>query len=141
MTPDGWWRTGDLALTKPAHPGAYFIQGRASTDIIKSGGFKISGLDIETALMHLPFVEEVAVVGVPDPIWGEAVAAICVPVEGLAEQLTVENIRASLRSELAAYKLPQKLMVLDKLPRNALGKVQKKALREQCFPQERSAKL
>ncbi|KPI38359.1 Acyl-CoA synthetase family member 3, mitochondrial [Cyphellophora attinorum] len=141
ITPDGWWRTGDLALTRATHPGAYFIQGRASTDIIKSGGFKISGLDIETALLHLPFVEEVAVVGVPDPVWGEAVAAVCVPVEGKAAELTMANIRECLRSELAAYKLPQKLRVLEKLPRNAMGKVQKKALREQCFPQQRSAKL
>lgn len=117
------------------------MQGRASVDIIKSGGYKISGLDIETALLQLPYVNEVAVVGVPDPVWGEAVAAVCVPEDGQDAELTIENLRRDLRSQLAAYKLPQKLHVLKEMPRNPMGKVQKKALREQCFPQQREAKL
>jgi acyl-CoA synthetase (AMP-forming)/AMP-acid ligase II len=141
MTPDGWWRTGDLAMIKAEYRDATFIQGRASVDIIKSGGYKISGLDIETAMLKLPYVKEVAVVGVPDVVWGEAVAAICVPVGGRDPDLTIANIRENLRSQLAAYKLPQKLRVLKELPRNAMGKVQKKALREQCFPQQREVKL
>lgn len=137
MTPDGWWKTGDLAMIKAEHNNALFIQGRASVDIIKSGGYKISGLDIETAMLRLPYVKEVAVVGVPDLVWGEAVAAICVPSgdRDAADLLTIANVRRDLRSQLAAYKLPQKLCILDALPRNAMGKVQKKALREQCFPQ------
>ncbi|KIW21510.1 hypothetical protein PV08_02090 [Exophiala spinifera] len=141
MTADGWWRTGDLALVKAEHGNATFIQGRASVDIIKSGGYKISGLDIETAMLQLPYVQEVAVVGVPDHAWGEAVAAICVPVEGRHADLTIANIREDLRSQLAAYKLPQRLCVIKEMPRNAMGKVQKKALREQCFPRSREAKL
>lgn len=140
-TPDGWWKTGDMAVIKAEHNNATFIQGRASADIIKSGGYKISALDIETAMLQLPFVEEVAVVGVPDTTWGEVVAAICVPAEGRAAELTVSNVRETLKSELAPYKLPQKLHVLDQMPRNAMGKVQKKALRERCFPEQRTSKL
>lgn len=141
FTPDGWWKTGDLAIIKTEYNGAAFIQGRASADIIKSGGFKISALEIEAAMLQLTFVSEVAVVGVPDSVWGEAVAAVCVPVTGLAAELTVANVREQLRQELAPYKLPQKVHVLDTMPRNAMGKVQKKALREQCFPAQRTAKL
>lgn len=138
---DGWWRTGDLALIKAEYGNATFIQGRASIDIIKSGGYKISGLDIEAAMLQLPYVQEVAVVGVPDAVWGEAVAAICVPVEGRGADLTIANVRDHLKTQLAAYKVPQKLCVMKELPRNAMGKVQKKALRDQCFPRQREAKL
>lgn len=141
ITPDGWWKTGDLAVIKAEHNNATFIQGRASIDLIKSGGYKISALEIEAAMLQLPFVSEVAVVGVPDSTWGEMVAAICVPVEGRAAELTVANVRENLRRELAPYKLPQKLHVLAEMPRNAMGKVQKKTLREQCFPVPRAAKL
>lgn len=141
LTEDGWWRTGDLALIKAEHGNATFIQGRASVDIIKSGGYKISGLDIETEMLQLPYVQEVAVVGVPDTVWGEAVAAICVPVQGKDAELTIANIRENLKSRLASYKLPKKLFVMKELPRNAMGKVQKKALREQCFPRPRETKL
>jgi malonyl-CoA/methylmalonyl-CoA synthetase len=140
ITPDGWWRTGDMALIKEKG-GSTYIQGRSSIDIIKSGGFKISGLDIETALLQLPYVREVAVVGVPDPIWGEAVAAICVPESGREADLDLARLRTDLRSELAAYKLPQKLHIMKELPRNAMGKVQKKSLREQCYPAQRENKL
>jgi len=127
-------------MTRDKHGPAY-IQGRASVDIIKSGGYKISGLDIEAAMLQLPYVKEVAVVGVPDRIWGEAVAAICVPEGGRDTDLTLANLREDLRSQLAAYKLPQQLHVMKELPRNAMGKVQKKSLREHCFPQHREAKL
>lgn len=141
MTPDGWWRTGDLAMIKAEHDNTTFIQGRASVDIIKSGGYKISGLEIETAMLHLPFVKEVAVLGVPDHVWGEVVAAVCAPVKGKEADLTIANVRGSLRDSLAAYKLPQKLCVVAEIPRNAMGKVQKKALRERYFPQQREDKL
>ena len=122
-------------MIKDEHQKATFIQGRASADIIKSGGYKISGLEIEAAMLQLPFVSEVAVVGVPDSVWGEMVAAICVPVKGREDELTVANVRAELRSLLAPYKLPQKVHLLQTMPRNAMGKVQKKTLREKCFPQ------
>lgn len=128
-------------MIKAEHQNATFIQGRASVDIIKSGGYKISALEIETAMLQLPFVQEVAVLGVPDDVWGEMVAAICVPVQGRARELTVANLREKLRSELASYKLPQKLHILEVMPRNPMGKVQKKILREQCFPAQRMTKL
>lgn len=141
MTSDGWWKTGDLGVIKAEHDNALFIQGRASVDIIKSGGYKISALDIETAILELPFVSEVAVVGVPDPLWGQMVAAVCVPVEGRSGDLSVDSMRRHLSSKLAPYKLPKKLHKLDAIPRNAMGKVQKKLLAEQCFPAARTAKL
>lgn len=141
MTSDGWYKTGDLAMIKAEHNNAAFIQGRASIDIIKSGGYKISALDIETKMLELPFVQEVAVVGVPDPVWGEMVAAVCAPVNGRASELTLANVRDKLRHKLAPYKLPQALHVLDVIPRNTIGKVQKKALVEQCFRTPRMTKL
>lgn len=91
-------------------------------------------------MLQLPFVSEVAVVGLPDTVWGEMVAAICVPVTGRAAELTTANVRAQLRSQLAPYKLPQKVHLLHSMPRNAMGKVQKKALRDQCFPQQQQQK-
>ena len=130
-----------MALVKTEHNNATFMQGRASVDIIKSGGYKISALDIEGEMLQLPFVQEVAVVGVADVTWGEMVAAACVAVEGRASELTVEAVRERLRSKLAPYKLPQKVLVVDALPRNAMGKVQKKTVVKQYFPPQRSAKL
>ena len=130
-----------MALIKTEYNNAAFHQGRASVDIIKSGGYKISALDIETALLELPFIQEAAVVGVEDAVWGQVVAAACVPVEGRAGELTVEKLRGSLRDRLAPYKLPQRLHVLDVLPRNAMGKIQKKIVVERCFSPPRAAKL
>lgn len=130
-----------MALIKAEYNNATFMQGRASVDIIKSGGYKISALDIEAEMLQLPFVQEVAVVGVDDLTWGQMVAALCIPVEGRANELTVENVREKLRSKLASYKLPQILQVVDSLPRNAMGKVQKKVALKQYFPPPRSSKL
>lgn len=141
LTADGWFKTGDMAVVKAEHNNATFMQGRASVDIIKSGGYKISALDIEGEMLQLTFVQEVAVVGVPDLTWGEVVAAACVPVEGRVDELTVTNVREKLRGKLAAYKLPQRIEVVDVLPRNAMGKVQKKKVVEQTFPPQRLAKL
>lgn len=128
-------------MVKAEHNNALFIQGRASVDIIKSGGYKISALDVEAKMLELPFIQEVAVVGKADPVWGEMVAAICAPVNGRASELTLANVREKLRQKLAPYKLPQALHVLDAIPRNAIGKIQKKALVGQCFHTPRMAKL
>ena len=128
-------------MVKAEHNNAAFIQGRASADIIKSGGYKISALDIETALLELPFVLEAAVVGVNDITWGQVVATAIVPVQGRGGELTIEKLRDSLRDRLAPYKLPQRLKVVDVLPRNPMGKIQKKKVVEECFPQPREAKL
>lgn len=118
---DGWFRTGDVVTRAP--DGYVKIVGRRSTDIIKSGGFKISALEIEEVLREHPGVAEVAVVGVPDARWGERIAAAVVPgPAGLDDRST---LTAWVAERLADYKKPRQVAVFDTLPRNALGKVQK----------------
>lgn len=116
---DGWFRTGDVASREA---GVYRILGRASSDILKSGGYKISALEIEDVLRLHPAVRDVAVVGLPDVEWGERVAAAVVP-EGALPGL--RELREWAGSRLAPYKLPTRLLAVDELPRNALGKVVK----------------
>ncbi len=122
---DGWFRTGDVAVEER---GYVRILGRRSVDIIKSGGFKLSALEIEEVIRDHPSVRECAVVGLDDPEWGERVCAAVVLRNG--EHLELAGLRAFARDALAPYKLPTRLAVLPELPRNALGKVLKPALRE-----------
>jgi malonyl-CoA/methylmalonyl-CoA synthetase len=122
---DGWFRTGDVALADP--DGYLRIVGRRSSDIIKSGGFKIAAPEIEEALRLHPAVREVAVVGVPDHRWGERVAAAIVPAAP-GPPPSLEALAAWVGARLADYKRPRQLVVLDALPRNALGKVLKHAI-------------
>jgi malonyl-CoA/methylmalonyl-CoA synthetase len=121
---DGWFRTGDMAVLED---GYYRILGRLSVDIIKSGGYKLSALEIEDALREHPAVREVAVVGVEDETWGEAVAAAVIPVSG--EPIDLQSIRAWAGERLSHYKLPKKLAVMEELPRNAMGKVMKPSVK------------
>jgi malonyl-CoA/methylmalonyl-CoA synthetase len=121
---DGWFRTGDVAVVEA---GSYRILGRQSVDIIKTGGYKVSALEIEEVLRTHPAVRECAVVGVPDDEWGERVAACIVPAEE-DQSLTLPELREWGRDRLAAYKLPTLLHTTDELPRNAMGKVQKPAV-------------
>jgi malonyl-CoA/methylmalonyl-CoA synthetase len=120
---DGWFRTGDTAIVEN---GIYRILGRTSIDILKTGGHKLSALEIEETLREHPAIAECAVVGVPDPEWGERVAAAVVLNDGAA--LDLPSLRAWTRELLAAHKLPSRLLVLDVLPRNAMGKVMKPAV-------------
>ena len=120
---DGWFRTGDTAVVEN---GVYRILGRTNIDILKTGGHKVSALEIEEALRKHPAVAECAVVGVPDPEWGERVAAAVVLNDGGA--LDLSSLRVWAKECLAAYKLPSRLLVLDALPRNAMGKVMKPAV-------------
>lgn len=117
---DGWFRTGDLAVVED---GLYRILGRQSVDVIKSGGYKISALEVEAVLRDHPRVADCAVVALPDPEWGERVAAAVVPAPGPPPEL--DELREWARERLAPYKLPTRLLLLDDLPRNALGKVVK----------------
>jgi malonyl-CoA/methylmalonyl-CoA synthetase len=117
---DGWFRTGDTAVVEN---GIYRILGRTNIDIIKTGGHKVSALEIEEALREHPAIVECAVVGLPDPEWGERVAAAIVLNDG--GTLDLPSLRAWARELLAAHKLPSRLLVLDALPRNAMGKVMK----------------
>ena len=118
-----WFRTGDLAVVDR---GSYRILGRLSVDIIKTGGYKVSALEIEEVLREHPGVRECAVVGVPDEEWGERVAAAVVPASGP----TLDALRTWAASSLANYQLPTRLRLVDDLPRNAMGKVVKARVRE-----------
>lgn len=120
---DGWFRTGDEAVVED---GYYRILGRKSVDIIKSGGEKISALEIEEVLRRHPAIDECAVVGVPDPEWGERVCAAVVPLAGGSVAVPgLEELREWTKDRLAPYKAPRALLVLEELPRNAVGKVTK----------------
>jgi malonyl-CoA/methylmalonyl-CoA synthetase len=120
FTEDGWFRTGDVAVRDR---GAYRILGRDSVDILKTGGYKVSALEIEETLRGHPGVAECAVVGVPDTEWGQRVGAAVVLKAGAA--LDLDALRAWGKERLAPYKVPTLLRLVEQLPRNTLGKVQK----------------
>jgi malonyl-CoA/methylmalonyl-CoA synthetase len=101
--------------------------GRSSVDIIKSGGYKLSALEIENKLLAHPDIAEVAVVGIADRTWGEAVAAV-VALKGDGD-MTVEDLKSWCDGKLSSYKVPKQLRVVDALPRNAMGKVVKPSLK------------
>jgi malonyl-CoA/methylmalonyl-CoA synthetase len=121
----GWFRTGDVAVRAA---GVYRILGRQSVDIIKTGGEKVSALEIEAVLGAHPAIAECAVVGVADADWGERVSAAVVLAAGRA--LELEELRDWARERLASFKLPGRLVAVDELPRNAMGKVVKPRVRE-----------
>ena len=126
FTDDGFFRTGDVA--RRDDDGYIHIVGRRSVDIIKSGGFKISAREIEEVLHHHPDLDEVAVVGLDDPEWGQRIAAAVVPREGVekSEQVWLEELGDLCGESLADFKCPRQVLVYrDGLPRNALGKIQK----------------
>jgi malonyl-CoA/methylmalonyl-CoA synthetase len=120
---DGWFRSGDVAVREQ---GPYRILGRSSTDIIKSGGYKLSALEIEAALLEHPGIGGCAVVGLADPTWGEVVAAAIVPAAG--KSLDPEAVRSWCRGRLSPYRIPRIMLVVDDLPRNAMGKCDKTAV-------------
>ncbi|MEO8215421.1 MAG: AMP-binding protein, partial [Myxococcales bacterium] len=122
----GRFRTGDTG-TRDAN-GFIRLLGRTSVDILKSGGYKLSALEIEDVLRAHPAVAEVAVIGVPDPVWGDCVTACVVPRPGVPAP-DLDGLRTFARAGLAPYKLPRALRLLDALPRNAMGKVQKGLLK------------
>jgi len=156
FTEDGWFKTGDNAScggspedlqafqdaareveATTGRPSAettvepssalasiYRIMGRSSVDIIKSGGYKISALEIESTLLQHEKIKECAVVGKPDETWGEKVTAVCV----LNGELTIEELRKWGKERLATYKVPQELEAVTELPRNQMGKLEKKKI-------------
>ncbi|WP_414567596.1 acyl-CoA synthetase [Nostoc sp. CCY 9925] len=117
---DGWFRTGDLAVVEN---GNYRILGRMSVDIIKTGGYKVSALEIEEVLRTHPDIQECAVVGVADIEWGERVCAALV-LQG-SQTLKLESLRSWAKEQLAVYKVPTQILIVEELPRNAMGKVTK----------------
>ncbi|PNS20451.1 hypothetical protein CAC42_5901 [Sphaceloma murrayae] len=128
----GYYQTGDIGRRE----GKYFwIMGRASVDIIKSGGYKISALDVEREILSLPYIQEVMVVGVEDEEFGQRVAAAVVP-RGV-KQISLEDLRRDLKAQLAGYKMPTILRLLDgELPKSGTGKVVKKTLGPKLFPKD-----
>ncbi len=121
---DGWFRTGDMAVLQD---GYYRIMGRLSSDIIKSGAYKLSALEIEAVLVEHPAIRECAVIGVPDETWGELVVA-AIAFETGAERLDLESLNGWCKNRLSPYKIPRRLVIVNQLPRNAMGKVTKRAL-------------
>lgn len=117
---NGWFRTGDEAVCEG---GSIRLLGRSSVDIIKTGGFKVSALEIEEVLRQHPAVAECAIVGVDDPEWGERVSAAVELRPGA--DLPLEDLQRWSKERLAPYKIPRALRFVDALPRNAMGKVVK----------------
>ncbi|KAK6000247.1 hypothetical protein QM012_003879 [Aureobasidium pullulans] len=146
FTDDGFFKTGDVAVRRTvptAGKGAsgdwaqgpmYFILGRLSADIIKVGGEKVSALEVEREMLSLPAISECAVVGLSSETWGQKVAAVVV----LSEQgktagkngkpFGAMDLRRGLKDKMAAFKIPQELKVVESIPRNAMGKINKKQL-------------
>ena len=118
FTADGWFKTGDIAVVDD---GYYRIVGRSSVDIIKSGGYKISALEIEEVLREHASIKDYAVVGIENDEWGELV----VTAVEVAEGFDSAAINSWIRERMPAYKTPKRYLVVDALPRNAMGKVVK----------------
>nr|XP_049574261.1 malonate--CoA ligase ACSF3, mitochondrial isoform X1 [Syngnathus scovelli]XP_049574262.1 malonate--CoA ligase ACSF3, mitochondrial isoform X1 [Syngnathus scovelli] len=126
---DGWFKTGDTAVFKD---GVYWIMGRTSVDIIKSGGYKISALEVERHLLAHPDIMDVAVLGAPDDTWGQKVTAVVQLKEG--HDLTLPDLKTWARERMASYVVPTGLLVVEQIPRNQMGKVNKKDLLRHFFP-------
>ena len=122
---DGWFCTGDVAVVEG---GYYRIMGRSSVDIIKSGGYKLSALEIEGVLLTHDAIAEVAVIGIEDDTWGEAVTAVIALKQG--KSLDYNTLKSWCDGKMSSYKIPKHLKIIDSLPRNAMGKVTKPSLKE-----------
>ncbi|KAI5244613.1 acetyl-CoA synthetase-like protein [Aureobasidium subglaciale] len=151
FTDDGFFKTGDVAVRRPvpsAGKGAsgdwakgpmYFILGRLSADIIKVGGEKVSALEVEREMLSIPAISECAVVGLPSETWGQKVAAVVVlSEEGKTagkdgKPFGPMDLRRGLKDKMANFKIPQELKLVESIPRNAMGKINKKQLVLQVF--------
>ncbi|XP_058830930.1 malonate--CoA ligase ACSF3, mitochondrial [Topomyia yanbarensis] len=120
---DGWFKTGDTAEYVD---GAIKILGRTSVDIIKSGGFKLSALEIETVLHEYPDTTDVAVVGLPDETWGSKVVAVLSVKD--VETFSIPQLLAWLEQKLPKQAIPKEVKIVTEVPRNAMGKINKKDL-------------
>jgi malonyl-CoA/methylmalonyl-CoA synthetase len=124
FTADGWFRTGDLGLRQA--DGTFELKGRAK-DLIITGGLNVYPPEVELVLADHAAVEACAVIGCPDDEWGERIVAVVVKRE--AVKVTAEELMAFCRERLVHYKAPRQIIFVESLPRNAMGKVQKAALR------------
>nr|XP_060644396.1 malonate--CoA ligase ACSF3, mitochondrial [Anolis sagrei ordinatus] len=128
FTPDGWFKTGDTAVYKD---GTYWIRGRTSVDIIKSGGYKISALEVERHLLAHQSIADVAVIGAPDSMWGQRVSAVVKLHKG--HTLSLKELKEWARESMASYTIPSELLLVEEIPRNQMGKVDKKQLLRQFY--------
>ncbi len=122
----GWFRSGDTACFLES--GFVKILGRTSVDILKSGGYKLSALEIEEVLREHAAVADVAVVGLPDETWGEVAVAAVIPRSGRRSEVEGEALREWAKQRIAPYKVPKRVVVLEEFPRNPVGKVVKPEL-------------
>jgi fatty-acyl-CoA synthase len=131
---DGWYRSGDAGSLDAE--GYLYVRDRYK-DMIISGGENIYPAEVESALLEFAEVEEVAVIGVPDPTWGEVGLAVVVPSPGTAPD--PDELRARLRTRLAAFKVPKYVELTDQLPKTATGKIRKPDLRDRYVTTEETA--
>lgn len=124
---DGWFKTGDVAVIEE---GYYRILGRNSVDIIKTGGYKVSALEIEEVLRERSDIQDCGVVGIPDEEWGEIIGAGLV----VSEDLAIHELQSWLKQRLPNYKMPRIFKILPDLPRNVMGKVTKPELLKLLTP-------
>ncbi|KAL4090060.1 hypothetical protein QTP88_024965 [Uroleucon formosanum] len=134
FTEDGWFKTGDSVNYVD---GSFQILGRTSIDIIKTGGYKVSALFVETIMLQNKMIKDIAVVGLPDSTWGQRIGALIV----IDEQLTVNVEHKKLKKDLKCwaetvlppYSIPTVINIVEEVPRNAMGKVDKKSLLKDSF--------
>lgn len=112
--------------------GVYGIMGRTSVDIIKSGGYKISALDVERRILSHPAISQCAIVGLPDMTWGQRVAAVVVLTQD-SQNFDIRKLREWAKDKMAPYIVPTEMKVLPEIPKNAMGKVNKKSLVRDVF--------
>lgn len=113
------------------------ILGRTSIDIIKTGGYKVSALFVETIMLQNKEIKDIAVVGLPDSTWGQRIGAMIVINEQNSKNVDHKKVRKELKSwaetVLPSYSVPTVMKIVDEVPRNALGKVDKKSLLKNSF--------
>ncbi len=124
FTADGWFKSGDVAVDEN---GYYKILGRSSIDIIKSGGYKISALEIEEVLRTHPMISDCSVVGIDNEEWGELVVAAIITND---KDLNIKELNTWMRERMPSYKTPRHYKIVEELPRNAMGKVTKNDLKK-----------
>jgi fatty-acyl-CoA synthase len=122
---EGWFHSGDLARVD--EDGFYWVVGR-SKDVIISGGENVHPAEIENVLADCPSIAEAAVVGVPDPTWGEVACAAIVKKKNV--EIGEADVLQLFNDRLARYKHPRRVVFMDELPKNAMGKVRKPELRQ-----------
>ena len=127
LTEDGWLHTGDMV--RMDEEGFLFVVDRKK-DMVITGGENVSSYEVEQAIATHPAVSRVAVVGIPDPKWGERIVAVVVPKDSKA--VTAEELRGHTKDLLAGYKTPKEVIFVEQLPVSGTGKVQKNVLRKQC---------